>query len=64
MPQRWVLAWVAEVPEVIANSILFKVRVQVLVDACVARWRLRLARRLALASTVSIWDAPKAPAPR
>ena len=64
MPQRWVLAWVAEVPEVIANSILFKVRVQVLVDACVARWRLRLAGRLALASTVSIRDAPKAPAPR
>ena len=64
MPQRWVLAWVAEVPEVIANSILFKVCVQVLVDACVARCRLRLARRLTLASNVLIGDSPKVPALR
>ena len=57
MPQRWVLACVAEVPEVIANSVLFKVHVPVLVDACVACGRVQLA------STVSIGDASKAPAP-
>ena len=37
MPQRWVLACVAEIPEAIANSILIQIHVQVLVYACVAR---------------------------
>ena len=56
-PQRWVLARVAEIPEVIANSILIQVHVPVLVYARVARWRLQLA------ATVSIGEASKAPAP-
>ena len=64
MPQRWVLPCVAEIPEVVINSVLVQVHVPVLVDASVARWRLQLAGRLALASTVSIGDSPKAPAPR
>ena len=64
MPLRWILAFVADIPEAIANSILFKVHVPVLVDARVACGRLQLAGRLALDSTVSIGDAPKAPAPR
>ena len=64
MLQRWVLPCVAEIPEVVINSILIQAHVPVLVDACVARWRLQLAGRLVLASTVSIGDSPKAPAPR
>ena len=62
MPHRWVLARVAETPEVIANSVLIQIHVPVLVDACVARWRLQLAGRLALASTVSI-GIPRKPRP-
>ena len=51
MPQRWVLACVAEIPKVIANSVLIQVRVPVLVDARVAGGRLQLTGRLALASS-------------
>ena len=50
MPKRWVLACVAEIPEVVTNSIIIQVNVPVLVDASVARWRLQLAGRLALAA--------------
>ena len=50
MPQRWVLVRRAEVPEVVINSVLVQVHVPVLVDARVARWRLRLSGRLALAA--------------
>ena len=50
MPQRWVLACVAEIPEVVTNSILIQVHVPVLVDACVARGRLQFACRLAFAA--------------
>ena len=64
MPQRWVLACVAEFPEVVANSILIQVHVPILVYARVARWRVQFARRPAFASTVSIGDSPKAPAPQ
>ena len=39
-PQRWVLACVAEIPEIVTNSILIQVHVPVLVYARVARWRL------------------------
>ena len=56
-PQRWVLAWVAEVPEAIAKSVLIQVHVPVLVYARVACGRVQLA------STVSIEDASKSPAP-
>ena len=56
-PQRWVLARVAEIPEAIANSILIQVHVPVLVYARVACGRVQLA------STVSIEDASKSPAP-
>ena len=50
MPQRWVLACVAEIPEVVTNSIVIQVQVPVRVDARVARWRLQLARRPAFAA--------------
>ena len=59
MPKPWVLACVAEIPEVVTNSILVQIQVPVLVDTRVARWRLQLAGRLSLASTVSIGDARK-----
>ena len=62
MPQRWILACVAEIPEVIANSVLIQVHVPVIVDARVARWRLQFVRRLFLASTVSI-GVPRKPWP-
>ena len=64
MPQRWVLPCVAEIPEVVINSVLVQVHVPVLVNARVTCGRLQFARRLALVSTVSIGDSPKAPAPR
>ena len=50
MPKRWVLACVAEIPEVVTNSILIQVHVPVLVDASVARWRLQFACRPAFAA--------------
>ena len=57
MPQPWILACVAEVPEVIANSVFIQVHVPVLVYARVACGRVQLA------STASIGDASKSPAP-
>ena len=63
MPQRWVLACVAEIPEVVTNPILIQVHVPVLVYIRVARWRLQLARRLALTRLNCFnWRCPEAPA--
>ena len=61
MPQRWVLACVAEVPEVIANSILIQVQVPVLVDARVASGRLQLASTVSIGGCLeSLGPSPRA----